>query len=341
MNILYGVQGTGNGHISRSREIIRHLKDRGHHVEVILSGRDPETFWDMEDFEPYRAFQGLTFATHKGKINYTKTALQLNLPQFFYDIHAHHTNSTDLVISDFEPISARIAKKNRLPSIGLGHQYAFWHDIPVAKGSLIARYILKNYAPADIPVGLHWHHFNQPILPPIIPTTLNSATQQDPLKVLVYLPFEAISDIISLVHSFEQYHFYIYHAVSITDDIGNLHIRPFSRQGFLKDLEECTYVISGDGFELISEALTLGKKILVKPLEGQMEQHSNALALSQLNLGKVMPTLNKEDVGEFLGMQKAKTIVYPDVALLIAQWLEKGQWQDVASLSEKCWSLTN
>ena len=50
MNILYGVQGTGNGHISRSREIIRHLKDRGHHVEVILSGRAPDAFWDMDDF---------------------------------------------------------------------------------------------------------------------------------------------------------------------------------------------------------------------------------------------------------------------------------------------------
>ena len=60
MNILYGVQGTGNGHISRSREIMRHLKARGHHVEVMISGRDPETFWDMEDFEPYIAYEGLT-----------------------------------------------------------------------------------------------------------------------------------------------------------------------------------------------------------------------------------------------------------------------------------------
>ncbi|MBW2506469.1 MAG: hypothetical protein JRD19_05325 [Deltaproteobacteria bacterium] len=342
MNILYGVQGTGNGHISRSREIILQLKSMGHHVDVILSGRAPEAFWDMEDFKPYKAYRGLTFITHKGKIDYTKTAMQLNLPQLYSDIRSYQTNGLDLVVTDFEPIAARIAKKHKIPCLGIGHQYAFYHDIPFANGNFVARYIIRNYAPAEIPIGLHWHHFNQPILPPIIPTTLNSATpRQEPHKVLVYLPFEALTDIISLIHSFEYHNFFIYHDVKEADDIGNLHIRPFSRQGFLQDLEECTYVISSAGFELISEALILGKKILVKPLEGQMEQYSNALAIRELNLGMDMNTLDKEIVGEFLESSDAKTVNYPDVALLIAQWLKKGQWHDVASLAKECWSLTN
>ena len=341
MNILYGVQGTGNGHISRSREILRHLKARGHHVEVMISGRDPETFWDMEDFEPYIAYEGLTFISHKGKIDYPKTALQLNLPRFYSDIRAYHPNGLDLVVTDFEPITARIAKKHKLPSIGIGHQYAFCYDIPIANGNFLARFILKNYAPADIPVGLHWHHFNQPILPPITPATLNPAALIDPHKVLVYLPFETLADIITLVHPFERQNFFIYHGIKEADDIGNLHLRPFSRQGFLKDLEECSYVISSAGFELISEALTLGKKILAKPLEGQMEQYSNALALARLNLGMAMHSLDQEVVREFLEAQEAKKVVFPDVALLIAQWLERGEWQDVASLAEACWSLAN
>lgn len=341
MNILYGVQGTGNGHISRSREIIRYLKERGHHVEVIFSGRHPEAFWDMEVFKPFTTYRGLTFITDKGKIDYSKTALQLNLPRLFADIRSHHTNGLDLVITDFEPITARIAKKIKIPSIGIGHQYAFYHDIPVANDNFLAHYIIKNYAPADIPIGLHWHHFNQPILPPITPTTLNSSALKHPDKVLVYLPFESLSDLLSLIHPFKEYNFYIYHNISKADDIGNLHLRPFSRQGFLKDLEECTYVVSSAGFELVSEAITLGKKILVKPLEGQMEQHSNALALIQLNLGSTMNTLNHEDMGKFLTTPNARSVLYPDVALLIAQWLEKGQWQEVAPLVEECWNLTN
>ena len=37
MKILFGVQGTGNGHISRSRELVRKLKSDGHDVDVIIS----------------------------------------------------------------------------------------------------------------------------------------------------------------------------------------------------------------------------------------------------------------------------------------------------------------
>ena len=337
MNILYGVQGTGNGHISRSREVIRCLRERGHHVEVIISGRDPDSLWDLEDFEPYLVYQGLTFITHKGKIDYAKTALQLNLPQFFYDIHAHNINNLDLVITDFEPISARIAKKHKLPSIGIGHQYAFWHDIPVANSNFLAHYIMKNYAPVDVPIGLHWHHFNQPILPPIIPTILDQTVKQDPCKILVYLPFENLSDIIHLVQSYETHDFYIYHALSKTDDIGNLHLRSFSRHGFLSDLQNCSGVICGAGFELISEALKIGKKILVKPLTGQMEQHSNALALEDLELGMVMKTLNKKSLEGFLNSHEFKKLDYPDVAHHIVQWLEKGQLDNIDGLVESCW----
>ena len=40
MKILYGVQGTGNGHITRSSILIPILRDMGHEVEVIISGRN-------------------------------------------------------------------------------------------------------------------------------------------------------------------------------------------------------------------------------------------------------------------------------------------------------------
>jgi hypothetical protein len=50
MNIPYGVQATGNGHIRRSREIIRNLKKLGHKATSILSGREPSRLLGMEDF---------------------------------------------------------------------------------------------------------------------------------------------------------------------------------------------------------------------------------------------------------------------------------------------------
>ena len=77
LRILYGVQGTGNGHISRSREIVRNLKTDGHDVQVIVSGRDPALLWEMEVFEPFVALEGLTFSTKRGRLQYVKTARRL------------------------------------------------------------------------------------------------------------------------------------------------------------------------------------------------------------------------------------------------------------------------
>ena len=53
MNILYGVNATGNGHISRSRIIIAELKKRGHDISCIISGRNDDSLYDIEEFKPF------------------------------------------------------------------------------------------------------------------------------------------------------------------------------------------------------------------------------------------------------------------------------------------------
>jgi uncharacterized protein (TIGR00661 family) len=285
MKILYGVQTTGNGHISRSRELIRELKKLGHIVQVLLSGRKPTMPSELKDFEPYQRLKGLTFCTNRGRLKYFQTAFSLDFIQFYRDITSFNGTGFDLVITDFEPISARIARRKLLPSIGVGHQYAFVHAIPLGGDNPVARFVIKNFAPADHPVGLHWHHFNRPILPPIVPHKINGSVSRVDNKILVYLPFEQLQDILELLKPFRCNEFYIYHSLIQAEDSGNLHLRPYSRTGFLKDLTECSVVISNAGFELASEAMYLGKKILVKPLAGQMEQISNALAITSLKLG--------------------------------------------------------
>ena len=57
---------------------------------------------------------------------------------------------------------------NKKESIGIGHQYAFYYDIPIQGGKPLSKNIMKLFAPVTKKVGLHWHHFNQPILPPIV-----------------------------------------------------------------------------------------------------------------------------------------------------------------------------
>jgi uncharacterized protein (TIGR00661 family) len=340
MNILFGVQTTGNGHISRSREVVRNLKQTGHKVNTILSGRDPSQLWGMEDFEPYITLRGITFSTNRGRVQYFKTGLNLHLFEYLKDARSFDASGYDLVITDFEPVSARIAKLNKIPSIGIGHQYAFPYDIPMTDASPLALFVMKNFAPAEFSVGLHWHHFNQPILPPIVPAFNHSETQVQNNKILVYLPFEEIDDIKSLFIPLTSHDFYIYHKDVDLKKERNLCLRPYCRKGFLQDLMECNGVITNAGFELASEALHLGKRLLVKPLHGQMEQSSNALAIDILKVGMTMKTLDRNAVSQFLKSTPTKPMGYPDIAAMIADWIGRGRWWDMDGLVKDAWAGT-
>ena len=50
MKILYGVQGTGQGHISRARAMARVLDRHGVEVTWLFSGRDRGALFDMDLF---------------------------------------------------------------------------------------------------------------------------------------------------------------------------------------------------------------------------------------------------------------------------------------------------
>lgn len=56
MRVLFGVQGTGNGHISRSRTLARALAAQGIEVDYLFSGRARDGYFEMEAFGDYRSF---------------------------------------------------------------------------------------------------------------------------------------------------------------------------------------------------------------------------------------------------------------------------------------------
>ncbi|WP_352260117.1 glycosyltransferase family protein, partial [Psychrobacter sp. TB55-MNA-CIBAN-0194] len=72
----------------------------------------------------------------------------------------------------------------------------------------------------------------------------------------------------------------------------HIHWHGFNREGFKQHMAQCGGVIGNAGFELASEAMTLGKKLLVKPLQGQFEQSANVAALELLAAAESMQTLD-------------------------------------------------
>ena len=340
MKILFGIQGTGNGHITRARAMAAAFRNKAIEVDYIVSGRSRDKLFDMEIFGDYRCYDGLTFVTINGQVSKVRTALKNNLYRFYSDVRALNLKQYDLVISDFEPVSAWAAKQQNVTSVAIGHQSAFKYDIPKRGDDFMSRKIMESFAPTDIHLGLHWHHFNQPLLPPMIEQNKSVAvTQAD--KILVYLPFENIQHIADWLKPHSDYRFYVYHENPNAKAAGHITLRPLSRITFPKDLLSCNGVVSNAGFELASEALSFGKKILVKPLHGQYEQSSNAKALKQLGFGEEMDTLDHAVLGKWLRQKSFDPIHYPDVASAVTDWICAGMHTSAIELSHKLWQATH
>ncbi|MGR8929371.1 MAG: MJ1255/VC2487 family glycosyltransferase [Gammaproteobacteria bacterium] len=345
MKIFYGVQGTGNGHITRARVMARELYAAGFDVTFQFTGRPSDRYFDMEIFNGYQVREGLTFNTNNGQVSYLKTVLEASPIRFVKDVKSLDLSKFDLVISDFEPVTAWAAKTQKRKVLGIGHQYAFGHSIPRKGADPLANQVIKYFAPADIGVGLHWHHFGQPILPPIIETP-EFPRQVQPSKIIVYLPFEEPNEIMRLLCPFENFEFHVYSPKVIPSKYTHVQFKPLSRNGFQQDLYDCSGIISNAGFELASESLQLGKKILAKPLHAQMEQISNAAALEQLGYGHTMFDLDSAAIEDWLHNPHAVRVTYPNVAKILVQWIQDGTpamdnafveavWDDVEVLQIK------
>lgn len=337
MKILYGVQGTGNGHITRARAMACALKEKKVSVDFFFSGRNKLEYFSMDEFGEYRAKKGISFLTEQGRVNYVKTVLNCSPWYFLKEIRALDLSSYDLVLNDFEPISAWAAKKQNVPCIGISHQNAFRYEVPKKGNNWLDNKFIRHFAPSDIHIGLHWYHFDQPILPPIVHT--NKAHKAEAGKqVLVYLPFESIHDITDLLLRFTGKKFVCYHPdIKNEQMIENIEYRKLSYTGFQKELHRCQGVIANGGFELPSEALSLGKKLLLKPLFGQFEQESNVATLENLGLAHSMDYLDPTAVRNWLDVGQTESVKYPDVAKYIVDWIVAGNWQSSEELRKSLW----
>jgi uncharacterized protein (TIGR00661 family) len=343
MRILYGVQTTGHGHLVRSTPIIRQLRERGHQVDVLLSGPRPDPAWPARIGGPLTSRTGLTFSAEGGRIRYVRTALESRPLRFLRDVFRTPAPLPDLVVTDYEPITAWFARRRGLRSIGIGHLYAFaWPGVPRARGNLITRSVMDWFAPASLPAGAHWDSFGAPLLPPTVDPEIR-ALARGPLEadlILVYAGFEPLDRLIPLLQQFPRHRFHVYARIAGERQDGNVTVRPISRPRFMADLARCAGVITNAGFTLTSECLHLGIAVLVQPLPGQLEQESNAVALERLGLGTVSRSLQRQDVQRWLETPPPLPRNYPDVTGALADWLDAGAGESLRLLSDRLWAMT-
>src|SRR6476620_103878 len=167
MKILYAIQGTGNGHITVAREVLPLLQRRAT-VDVLVSGTQVDV--DLEN-EIKSRLHGINFVFgKKGGLDYLETYRKSRIKKLFHEIQELPVEEYDLVISDFEPVSAWACYLRNKMCIGFSHQAAV-----VKKGSpkpvkkdLIGKAVLKHYAPASTRYGFHFLPYDKNIFTPII-----------------------------------------------------------------------------------------------------------------------------------------------------------------------------
>lgn len=323
MKILYAIQGTGNGHISRAREVIPHLLNYGQ-LDVLVSGRQAEV--QLPYLIKYKKQGvGYTFGKHGG-IDFIDSIQHLKPFRFLSDLMSFPVHDYDLIINDFEPITAWACKLKNKRCVALSHQAAFLSKRtprPI-KRNKISEKILKYYAPTSNKIGFHFKPYDSFIYTPIIRKEVRALEPKNNGHFTVYLPAHADEVLIPHLTKINDAQWQVFSKHSKTTYTQkNVTIRPIINNDFLISLATSEGLVTAGGFESPAEAIYLRKKVLSIPMLNQYEQSCNAEALKQMGV-----TVVKQIDETFIGRLKSWinfghpiSINYPDETAKIIQQL--------------------
>jgi uncharacterized protein (TIGR00661 family) len=316
MRILYGVVGEGMGHATRSCVILRHLVE-SHDVQIVVSGRAHEflrkTFPALEVHE----IAGLNMIYEDNAVKRRRTALDFlkKLPGFAENFATMHRLSQafqpELVVSDFESFAYLYAKKHDLPVLSIDNMQIINRcqlDVEIPPEEQTSLQMAKAVVKAKLP---HCDHYlittfffpplrkeRTSLFPPILRDAVLDAERTMGEHVLVYQTSDTFHELVPTLQRLPG-KFRVY-GLKRDEQLGNVTLKGFSEDGFVRDLASARAVLAGGGFSLMGEAVYLGKPMLSVPLKGQFEQTLNALYLQKLGYGEYHRELSERAIAEFL-----------------------------------------
>lgn len=285
MKVLYAVQATGNGHLSRCMEFYPAMS-RHAEVDVLLSGIQGDL---RLPFPVKYRMHGLSFIFGtRGGIDYIKTALSLKPFRFLKDLISIDLSEYDLIINDFEPITAWACKFKNKTCVALSHQAAFLSNKtprPSHKNWL-AEFIFKRFAPAHRAVGLHYKKYDHHIHTPVVRSEIRDIqTSYVDDEIIVYLPAYSEEFLIEKFAHYKNFKWRIFSKHTHQEyQVENIFVYPVGAQQWNRSMSIAPRAIIGGGFEGPSEMLFLKKKIIVVPMTDQYEQLCNAAALKAMGV---------------------------------------------------------
>lgn len=308
MKILYAIQGTGNGHITRAKEVIPYLKKYGE-LDLLISGSESEL--SLPCTVKY-SFKGLSFVFgKKGGIDLWNTYLKNHVRSVLKEVNDLPIEDYDLIINDFEPISAWACQLHNKPCVALSNQCALTF-VGVKKpksDDIVGKAIIHHYAPSTSAYGFCFQPEEPLLFTPIIRQEIRDLKTTNGGHYVVYLPSYGRKRIIKVLSQLKDTRWHVFSkTVEKEETIENIWFRPVNEGDFLESIRTCAGVISAAGFGTTSETLFLGKKLLVIPQKHQYEQHCNGFSLKQLGV-PVIKSLKKKHLPKIEEWLKSDEII--------------------------------
>lgn len=313
IRILYAVQGTGNGHLARATEIVPLLQQIGQ-TDVLVSGIQG----DIElPFPVKYKHYGLSFIFgKKGGVSLWQTIRRSKPVRFFRDMLKLPVGDYDVVICDFEPVTAWACRLRRKHCVGLSHQNAVLHPRAPkpAYFDLIGRLVLRFYAPSSVRYGFHFRALDTHNFTPVIRSDIRRARPQNKGHYTVYLPAYSNREIEQVLSAFPQYNWEVFSKHSKESyRRGSVWFRPVSLADFSESFVNCAGILCTAGFETPAEAIYMGKKLCIIPMRKQYEQACNAAFAGNMGI-RVLTGWHQAqaELEEWLVRDQALRMNYPD-----------------------------
>ena len=130
------------------------------------------------------------FLENSGGIDLISTYKKARLKRFYKEVKDLPVEKYDIVINDFEPVSAWACRLSHRDCIGLSHQVAVLNKKSPAphERDMVGRSILKNYAPVTDKFGFHFKAYDKKIFTPVIRDEIRHADNRRLSHYTVYLP---------------------------------------------------------------------------------------------------------------------------------------------------------
>lgn len=320
--IFYSVMGEGRGHAARARAVVERL--RGRHRLVLFTSHDALEFlgrqYDSDPEVEVREIPGLKFHYTSGGIDNLKTirlglAFWLSMGRYGRRLDsAVETEKPDLVITDFEPLLPRAARRAGVPILSLDHQHflstydlsslprelrdwawrmswSIWMFGIRQQRTIVSAFYkppLRSNCQEVVQVG------------PLLRETVANRTPTRGDHVLSYVrratPPAVIDHLAGLPLPVRLY------GLGSQPARGSITFCEIDEQTFVDDLATCDAVISAAGNTLMGEALHFGKPVLALPERHHYEQRINASFIEQMGAGeqRTIDRVTADDMRGFL-----------------------------------------